>query len=131
MAALAVKNSLGAQGGTGLPDQRMKHKFSPSEFQKTLTAMGYGMGAGADWWKALFKSTDVDEDGAVTLQDMYDALVLDLPPLQEQAGAPSVFYSSSPGISPEMNRTLSPEAAQRYKMIDPELFAEMDTNNDG
>jgi len=95
MAALAVKKSLGSQGGTGLPDQRMKYKFSPMEFQKTLSQMGYGVGAGYGWWNALFRSLDCDEDGAVSLQDMYDALVLDLPPLPGQAAPGSVFFSTA------------------------------------
>lgn len=81
MATLAVKNNCGAQGGIGLPEQRMKYKFGPQEFQQTLSLMEYGMGAGPDWWHALFQSIDVDQDGAVSLQDMYDALVLDLPPM--------------------------------------------------
>lgn len=106
MAALAVKNSMGSQGGIGLPDQRMKYKFSPMEFQKTLSNMGYGMGAGADWWRALFKSLDCDEDGAVSLQDMYDALVLDLPPL---AGSPGAQRSQSPSARQRSpNRGASP-----------------------
>jgi len=109
MATLAVKNSLGSQGGVGLPDQRMKYKFSPMEFQKTLSNMGYGVGAGAEWWRALFKSLDVDEDGAVSLQDMYDALVLDLPPLPGQA-APggSVFFQEQ-----ARGADVSPSATQR------------------
>lgn len=114
MATLAVKHSLGSQGGIGLPDQRMKYKFSPPEFQKTLSNMGYGVGAGPDWWRALFKSLDVDEDGAVSLQDMYDALVLDLPPVAP-GGSSGFFGGQSPGggrspspISPQQ-RTLSPQ----------------------
>jgi hypothetical protein len=79
MSMLAMAMSLGSQGGPGLPEQRMKYKFSPLEFQNTLSQMGYGEGAGTDWWRALFQSTDVDDDGAVSLQDMYDALVLETP----------------------------------------------------
>jgi hypothetical protein len=110
MATLAVKNSLGSQGGIGLPDQRMKYKFSPLEFQKTLSNMGYGVGAGSDWWRALFRSLDVDEDGAVSLQDMYDALVLDLPALPggQNAGTGSVFFQSGGA-----ERTLSPNSQRR------------------
>jgi len=98
MATLAVKNSLGSQGGVGLPEQRMKYKFGPGDFQKTLSSMEYGMGAGQDWWNALFKSIDVDEDGAISLQDMYDALVLDLPPLPAGPSGDtngSLFFSGS------------------------------------
>jgi len=103
MATLAVRNSLGSQGGCGLPEQRMKYKFGPGDFQKTLSHMEYGVGAGAEWWNALFKSIDVDEDGAISLQDMYDALVLDLPPLPGPAGGASttgsVFFSATDGAS--------------------------------
>lgn len=132
MASLAVKNSLGSQGGVGLPEQRMKYKFSPSEFQKTLSNMGYGVGAGQDWWRALFKSIDIDEDGAVSLQDMYDALVLDLPISQGQPGASSVFYSTADG--PRSNRgDVSPGQTQRT--LSPSkggpLFDTIDANKDG
>lgn len=94
MAAIAMRSNSGTQGGVGQPDQRMKYKFGSDEFQKTLSWMGYGVGAGKDWWSALFKSLDVDEDSFVTLQDMYDALVLDLPPAQ---AGPNVFFSAGGG----------------------------------
>jgi len=101
MATMAVKNSLGSQGGIGLPEQRMKYKFGPGDFRKTLTHMQYGEGAGPDWWNALFVSIDVDEDGAISLQDMYDALVLDLPPLPAgQSNAASVFFQGNVEESP-------------------------------
>jgi len=113
MASLAVKNSLGGQGGIGLPDQRMKYKFSPAEFQKTLSHLGYGVGAGTEWWRALFRSIDVDEDGAVSLQDMYDALVLDLPPAPGQGAGGSVFLSGADGLSPSRTVRVSPSPGQR------------------
>merc|ERR1719198_2224985 len=104
----------------------MKYKFSPMEFQKTLSNMGYGVGAGPEWWRALFKSLDVGEDGAVSLQDMYDALVLDLPPLPGQGGAlggtaGSVFFSGgeqgrSAGSSPSPQRAFSPNSPLRSTM---------------
>merc|ERR1719162_1644404 len=79
----------------------MKYKFGPGDFQKTLSHMEYGVGAGPEWWTALFRSIDVDEDGAISLQDMYDALVLDLPPMPGAAStAGSVFFKGADGASP-------------------------------
>lgn len=111
MASVAMAKSVTTSGGPGQPEQRMKYKFAPQEFQKALSGLGYGVGAGADWWRALFKSCDVDEDGLVSLQDMYDALVLDLPPIDQAqphavAGG-AVARSASPAY-----RDLSPAAAR-------------------
>jgi len=142
MATLAVKNSLGSQGGIGLPEQRMKYKFGPQEFQQSLSQMEYGVGAGSDWWHALFQSIDVDQDGAVSLQDMYDALVLDLPPM---AGASlggggrgaastvgSVFF---PGMddrrSPRASRPASPGQFSPASRGGPSLNTTIDTRQKG
>merc|ERR1719161_142503 len=105
MATLAVKHSAGGLGGPGAADQRMKYKFLPPEFQTTLSYLGYGEGAGAEWWRMLFRSLDVDEDGAVSLQDMYDALVLDLPPVGS-GNSPVANYLRSPTSPAAQRQTL-------------------------
>lgn len=74
---------------------RSKYRFNELEFCTILDQMGYGEGAATTcWWQwsALFTGLDTDGDGTVSLQDMYSALVLDLPPAvsssrQEHAGA--------------------------------------------
>jgi len=116
MAAVAMRNNSGSQGGVGQPDQRMKYKFGGDEFQRTLAWMGYGVGAGKDWWVALFRSLDVDEDGFVTLQDMYDALVLDLPPVQ---AGPNVFFSAGAGNSTPRS---APNRAAASRGVDDDLL---------
>lgn len=76
MAGLAIKASL---GGSGSPQDRFRFHFEEDAFQKTLMGLGYGVGGQKAWWHSLFLCMDVDGDGAVSLQDMYDALVLSLP----------------------------------------------------
>jgi len=142
MATLAVKNSLGSQGGIGLPEQRMKYKFGPQEFQQTLSQLEYGVGAGPDWWHALFLSIDVDQDGAVSLQDMYDALVLDLPPMAGGAlggggrGAASTggsvfFPGMDEGPSPRSSRPASPGQFSPASRGGPSLSTTIDTRQKG
>jgi len=142
MATLAVKNSCGSQGGIGLPEQRMKYKFGPQEFQQTLSQMEYGVGAGSDWWHALFQSIDVDQDGAVSLQDMYDALVLDLPPMAGGAvggvggggasTARSVFFPAmDEGPSPRSSRPASPGRFSPASRGGPSLNSTIDSRKQG
>jgi len=76
LAGLALR---GISGGPGTNQDRLRHEFSPSELRRCLTQLGYGAAAAEAWWEALFVSVDVDGDGRVSLQDMYDALVLYLP----------------------------------------------------
>ncbi|CAK9108864.1 Putative F-box and FNIP repeat-containing protein L60 [Durusdinium trenchii] len=90
MAGLALKASLGA---SGTAEDRLRYAFQEEEFRLALTGLGYGLGAKEAWWSALFVAVDVDADGAVTLQDLYDALVLALPNEKE---APPVFFTDSP-----------------------------------
>merc|ERR1740129_1214757 len=96
MAALAIRASPHSAGVSGEPEDRLKHKFTAPEFARTLSAMGYGVDAGGEWWRTLFRCVDVDEDGAVSLQDIYDALVLDLPSMPEyEMGAAKGSRSSN------------------------------------
>merc|ERR1740129_418923 len=96
MAALAIRASPHSAGVSGEPEDRLKHKFTAPEFARTLSAMGYGVDAGGEWWRTLFRCVDVDEDGAVSLQDIYDALVLDLPSMPEyEMGAEKGSRSSN------------------------------------
>lgn len=87
MAGLALKASM---GGSGTCDDRLHFTFHEEDFHLSLTHLGYGLGAKEPWWSALFVAMDVDGDGVVSLQDMYDALVLALPNDKE---APQVFFT--------------------------------------
>ncbi|CAJ1437339.1 unnamed protein product [Effrenium voratum] len=87
MAGLALKASL---GGSGTVEDRLRHSFREEDFRLALMGLGYGLGGKDAWWSALFEAMDVDGDGTVSLQDMYDALVLALPP---EAAAPNVFFT--------------------------------------
>eukprot|EP00443_Scrippsiella_acuminata_P108037 CAMPEP_0115649056 /NCGR_PEP_ID=MMETSP0272-20121206/40294_1 /TAXON_ID=71861 /ORGANISM="Scrippsiella trochoidea, Strain CCMP3099" /LENGTH=455 /DNA_ID=CAMNT_0003086693 /DNA_START=57 /DNA_END=1421 /DNA_ORIENTATION=- len=91
MASLTLRASL---GGSGTQQDRLRHTFTEEDFRRTLSHLGYGVGASTPWWRALFVSLDVDNDGAISLQDMYDALVLYLPPMPDTKDKPEVFFSS-------------------------------------
>eukprot|EP00435_Cladocopium_sp_Y103_P065786 s89_g27.t1 len=69
---------------------RVMEIYLQEDFHLSLTHLGYGLGAKEPWWSALFVAMDVDGDGVVSLQDMYDALVLALPNDKE---APQVFFT--------------------------------------
>eukprot|EP00933_Yihiella_yeosuensis_P010742 TRINITY_DN117570_c0_g1_i1.p1 TRINITY_DN117570_c0_g1~~TRINITY_DN117570_c0_g1_i1.p1 ORF type:complete len:358 (-),score=40.79 TRINITY_DN117570_c0_g1_i1:85-1158(-) len=95
MAGLALQASL---GGSGTPQDRLLFMFREEEFRITLMGLGYGVGARPDWWHDLFVSLDVDGDGSVSIQDMYDALVLALPskPSLPMGEEHEVFFTSPP-----------------------------------
>jgi len=80
LAGRALRSSL---GGSGSPHDRLRYMFSQDELSNVLGELGYGVGATSRWWHELFSSLDVDGDGLVSLQDTYDALVLELPPLPD------------------------------------------------
>ncbi|CAE7248493.1 CTSC [Symbiodinium natans] len=102
MAGLALKSSI---GGSGTPEDRLRFMFSEEDFRIALTGLGYGMGVKDVWWSELFTAMDVDGDGAVSLQDMFDGLVLALPPLPgDPGGEPGVIFAES---SPETWRRKS------------------------
>jgi len=77
LAGLALRSAL---GGPGTQQDRLRHMLTEHELRATLSQLGYGSGAAGPWWHALFLSLDVDQNGAISLQDMYDALVLHLQP---------------------------------------------------
>lgn len=80
MAGLALKASLGA---SGTPQDRLSSFLGEKEFRASLVSLGYGVGGKDAWWASLFASMDIDGDGGISIQDMYDALVLALPPMPE------------------------------------------------
>lgn len=91
MAGLALRASF---GGSGNPNDRIRHMFTEEELCGTLSDLGYGVGAAPAWWHALFCSLDIDGDGAIALQDMYDALVLNLPTISDAIDQPEVFFTN-------------------------------------
>ncbi|CAL1138328.1 unnamed protein product [Cladocopium goreaui] len=107
MAGLALKASM---GGSGTCDDRLHFTFHEEDFHLSLTHLGYGLGAKEPWWSALFAATDVDEDGVVSLQDMYDALVLALPNDKE---APQVFFTEPHQKNTWLRERSEPSALQR------------------
>jgi len=80
LAGRALRSTL---GGSGAPQDRLRYMFTQEELSKVLGELGYGIGATSRWWHELFSSLDVDGDGLLSLQDTYDALVLQLPPLPD------------------------------------------------
>lgn len=77
---LMASTALRAQGGSGgSAEDRLSYLFQEDEFRNILAGMGYGVDATAAWWKGLFLNIDADRDGKISLQDMYDTMVLDLP----------------------------------------------------
>jgi len=74
---LMASAALNSRGG-GTAEDRLNYLFDEEEFATVLTGMGYGIDATPEWWKALFTNIDADKDGTISLQDMYDSLVLDL-----------------------------------------------------
>lgn len=92
MAGSALRAALGA---TGTPQDRLRHLLTLGEFRSALTSLGYGVEASAAWWESLFRALDLDRDGAISIQDIYDTLVLDLPSLPEQQ-MPHIFFTSPP-----------------------------------
>jgi len=80
LAGRALRSTL---GGSGTPQDRLRYTFTQDELSKVLGDLGYGIGATSRWWHELFSSLDVDCDGFVSLQDTYDALVLQLPTMPD------------------------------------------------
>lgn len=91
MASTALRAKGNSGGGTA--EERLAYLFSEEEFRNILTGMGYGIDATANWWKALFRNVDSDKDGAISLQDMYDTMVLDLPVMGGGADTYNVFFA--------------------------------------
>lgn len=74
---LIAGNALRASlGGSGNPEDRLHYVLNLHEFCHGLRVLGYGVNASPSWWQTLFCNIDFDQDGAVSLQDMYDSLVL-------------------------------------------------------
>mmetsp|Transcript_54175 Transcript_54175/g.118528 ORF Transcript_54175/g.118528 Transcript_54175/m.118528 type:complete len:448 (-) Transcript_54175:158-1501(-) len=92
LASLSLRASL---GGSGTQQDRLRHQFTEDELRRSLTSLGYGAGASRVWWRSLFRSLDVDGDNLVSLQDMYDALVLYLPPVMEPEKTQVFFQTPS------------------------------------
>ncbi|CAK0867303.1 unnamed protein product, partial [Prorocentrum cordatum] len=86
-----------ADGAPELPRDTLRHRFTEEELTGILIGFGYGVGAGPSWWHALFCSLDVDQDGAVSLQDMYSALVLDLPSADASEDGPAALFVDGDG----------------------------------
>lgn len=93
LAGLALRATL---GGTGGAQDRLRHMFTEQELCSALAGLGYGVGAASSWWHEVFSVLDMDGDGLVSLQDMYDALVLQLPPMPDEEDKPQVFFSNPP-----------------------------------
>lgn len=76
MVGEAFRASLGCSGAPGTTQMRMRHVLTLPELRHALGAWGWGQGADQDWWLPLFRRLDVDGDGFVSLQDIFDALLL-------------------------------------------------------
>eukprot|EP00929_Paragymnodinium_shiwhaense_P096929 TRINITY_DN5867_c0_g1_i1.p1 TRINITY_DN5867_c0_g1~~TRINITY_DN5867_c0_g1_i1.p1 ORF type:complete len:367 (+),score=128.71 TRINITY_DN5867_c0_g1_i1:78-1178(+) len=90
---LMASTALRARGGTGgTAEERLSYLFHEDEFRNILAGMGYGVDATPAWWRALFQNIDADKDGRISLQDMYDTMVLDLP-IIDADDSTNVFFA--------------------------------------